>query len=333
MRLDKGAEDKTPASDSCQGEISPKDFFEYITENGEIRKKLLFGLLCLPYSDDTRQKRIIRLIFHLDEKYSQFDKHELLELASINNHIEIVEHCLQDKDFILESDSNILAKAANQNNIEIVGLLLDDSRINPTETMFIDAIYSENVDIIGLLLDDKRVDPSFQNNSAIVKSCVQGCKKIVELLLNDKRVDPSDKDNEATRLASLYCYTEILRLLLKDKRVDPSDQDNVAIKVASANGYLEIVKLLTEDSRINISAESNKAIKLASANGHLEVIEFLLSSNLSHFGLNEALKEAALFGHDKIVKLFLQDRRFDPTFDSNNLIRNVNGIKSDSLVT
>jgi Ankyrin repeats (many copies) len=45
--------------------------------------------------------------------------------------------------------------------------------------------------MVGLLLSDSRVDPSAENNHAIRKASERGHVEVVRLLLSDPRVDPS----------------------------------------------------------------------------------------------------------------------------------------------
>ena len=61
------------------------------------------------------------------------------------------------------------------------------------------ASYYGHIEVVELLLKDSRVDPSDCNNTAILWASSNGHKEVVELLLKDSRVDPSDDDNLAIR--------------------------------------------------------------------------------------------------------------------------------------
>ncbi len=133
-----------------------------------------------------------------------------------------------------------------------------------------------NVDIVKLLLQDKRVDPSVDDNYAIIKASKYGRIDIVNLLLQDKRVDPSAQENEAFLSAILQRETNIVQILLQDKRVDPSAKNNFAIGAASNCGYYDIVKILLQDQRVDPSDDNNYAFLAASENGEIEIVKLLL---------------------------------------------------------
>jgi len=101
----------------------------------------------------------------------------------------LVEEALQegaDPSFDDQSAFNI---ACDYGNIEIVKLLLNDKRIDPSDlTGFMWALESNHYNIMELLLKDDRVDPSINDNDAIIYSSNTRNYKSVKILLNDKRV-------------------------------------------------------------------------------------------------------------------------------------------------
>ena len=118
--------------------------------------------------------------------------------------------------------------------------------------VFIQAAEKRSINIIKLLLQDDRVDPTYGSSWAIRSASSNGHTDVVELLLKDGRTDPGAGDNYAIRAASRSGYKDIVELLLKDKKmVDPSDDHNWAIIIASMNGHKDVVELLLKDSRVN----------------------------------------------------------------------------------
>jgi hypothetical protein len=103
-----------------------------------------------------------------------------------------------------------------------------------------------HLELVRLLLEDSRVDPSSIANAPIRYASENGHVDVVRLLLTDPRVDPSAEDNYAIRFASHYGHVDVVRLLLEDSRVDPTAEDNDAIRWARVNDHSEIVELLTE---------------------------------------------------------------------------------------
>jgi hypothetical protein len=80
---------------------------------------------------------------------------------------------------------------------------------------------SENgrIEIIKLLLKDSRVNPASGKNLSLRDASENGKFEIVKLLLNDPRVDPSDFDNDAIWYAHSNRHIDILKLLWKNIKV------------------------------------------------------------------------------------------------------------------
>lgn len=87
-----------------------------------------------------------------------------------------------------------------------------------------------HLEIVRLLLSDSRVDPAANNNFAIRVASINGYLEIVQLLLSDPRVDPSVDDNFAIRRVSFNGSLKMIRLLLQDPRVDFNAIENQEMK-------------------------------------------------------------------------------------------------------
>jgi len=147
-----------------------------------------------------------------------------------------------------------------------------------------------NTEIVRMLLDDDRIDPSINNDIAIRFASLRGRAGAVRMLLKDGRVDPSSTDNNAIRAASGYGHIEVVHALLEDGRANPSALNNEAIRDASENGYVKVVQLLLEDDRVDPSDHENLAIVWACAEGHIEVVRMLLAdSRVVQAGLARAI--------------------------------------------
>ena len=119
------------------------------------------------------------------------------------------------------------------------------------------AAENRHLEIVKLLLTDSRVDPSDWNNLAIIWAAMNGHLEVVKLLLTDPRVDPGDQYNLAIVRAAEKKHLEVVKELLKDPRVDPSEYYYNAIRNAQY-GHLEVVKLLLTDPRVYSSYNQNK---------------------------------------------------------------------------
>jgi ankyrin repeat protein len=167
------------------------------------------------------------------------------------------------------------------------------------------AAYFGNLEVVTLLLQDPRVDPSARNSDAIQWASYNGHLEIVTLLLQDPRVDPSDDNNWTIKYASAKGHLEIVTLLLQDPRVDPSDDNNYAIRWASRNGHLAVVERLLQDSRVDPSADNNYAIRWASRNGRLEIVERLLQDKRVDVHMLDPKKINILSSIERIIAMDL----------------------------
>jgi hypothetical protein len=123
------------------------------------------------------------------------------------------------------------------------------------------------VEIVKLLLPDTRVDPSADNQYAIRHASRSGRVDVVKLLLADQRVDPSANNQFALRSAFQGGCVDVAKLLLSDPRVDiPSDCNTSDLSVEVLSLFL-----LRRSSRLQWTEESKLA--LSSVVADLEKIE------------------------------------------------------------
>ncbi|KAI8895027.1 hypothetical protein BC833DRAFT_602768, partial [Globomyces pollinis-pini] len=78
-----------------------------------------------------------------------------------------------------------------------------------------------HIEIVQLLLNDARIDPSANDNRAFEIAVEMGHIEIVKMLLHDL-IDPSENGNRALEIATSMKHKEIAHLLLKDARVNSS---------------------------------------------------------------------------------------------------------------
>lgn len=112
-----------------------------------------------------------------------------LEHYIYNNKLDEVKNLLKKIEAIQFNEKSSLNIASNNGCIEIVRLLLQDSRFNqfPSRAI-IYASYKGHLEIVELLLEDYKCDPSHLNNKAIRNASIKKHTRIVELLLFDERV-------------------------------------------------------------------------------------------------------------------------------------------------
>ena len=194
--------------------------------------------------------------------------------------------------------------ACGKGHVDVVRLLLADSRVNPAECnncAIQCACANGHVDVVRLLLADNRVNPADNYNQAIRLACENGHVDVVCLLLADHRVNPADYYNAAILYACVKGHVDVVRILMADNRVNPADRNNEAIRGACYNGHLDVVRILLTDSRVNPADNNNHAIRSACENGHIDVICLLLMD--SRINISEVVETSPRFmkkcGKDK----------------------------------
>jgi ankyrin repeat protein len=206
-----------------------------------------------------------------------------------------------------------LVSLNNDNHPFTLELLLDNERIDLKYAIEF-ASFCGNVQIVKLLLKNSRLNPSCRNNRPIRRACERGHLIVVKLLLSDSRVNPADNHNEAVRSASKFGHIHIVKLLLAHPQVDPTAGNNDAIKRATDGGYLEIVKILWQDPRVRQTTDCNFLIRIATRRSHLQIIEFLqeqcIWSAFKSFSLRlEELVQKSQKNNEMVEKLQMTKKR------------------------
>ena len=172
---------------------------------------------------------------------------------------------------------------------EVVKLLLQDSRVNPSaEDNYAIWLSSKNTNT-----DDPQVyipflpslfwikkqkqrdsnadikDPMPTTDSLtstplaffLLSQCYLGNLTHIKTTLEESKLNTAVFNKYAIRITSKLGYVDVVNFLLQDSRVDPSDKYDDAIQLASENGHTEVVKLLLQDTRVDPSANNNYAIR------------------------------------------------------------------------
>lgn len=146
-----------------------------------------------------------------------------------------------------KSSSCLLILACVKGYVNILKILLDDERFNPSESHNLalrKACEGGHIHCIEVLLKDTRVDPSACHNDALISACECGQYEVVSILLKESRVNPCDLDNAAIGTAIIRNDVNMVKLLLNDDRVNPRDRNNYFIIKAQQYGYSDMMKLL-----------------------------------------------------------------------------------------
>jgi ankyrin repeat protein len=254
------------------------------------------------------------LAFFQNPNFNNFySASEKLIIAVVLGYVDQIKLFLQDDITLLDLHCAFLE--ASKGDVEIMKLILDDKRYDPScfdNESIISASAHGFYDAIKLLLLDKRVDPAAQSNQAIISaSQIYGNTECVKLLLSNNKVDPSAQDNQAFIEACYAGNLETVKLLLADPRIDPAAQCDQGFIEACYGGNTEVVKCLLLDSRINPTAQFQSGLVYAAENGRYSTLEILLQNKRIDpcAQNNKALMRAAKFGRTHCMKLLLRDPR------------------------
>jgi hypothetical protein len=107
-----------------------------------------------------------------------------------------------------------------------------------------------HLDLLNLLLTDSRVNPAAGDNYAIVHATLNGHTKIVARLLEDPRVDPHVDRNAVFCFAVQYEHVDLVKFLLASPRIIlDCDTIDYTRLIAKRNKSTEILALFRADRR------------------------------------------------------------------------------------
>ena len=202
----------------------------------------------------------------------------------------------------LPSDLEVFGWACVRGKPELVKSFLRKRTVDPrTKNYYLiiathlpNSIMTKNhLEIIRLLLEDGRADPSVDDCVALHYAIAHRHIEMIKLLSTDKRIDPSLGNNELILYAARgegtpgtlsQFHLDLARLLHKDGRVDPTVENCKCVKLAMAAGNLEMVKILVSGTRIDLK----------------EMIKFECNNDIRHFLCSEIRRKEP--GYEMVPK-------------------------------
>lgn len=126
-----------------------------------------------------------------------------------------------------------------------------------------------------------------------------------------------ENNEENIKTHNTYYYLKNISQHRHD--LDPSADGDYGIIIASQCGHVELVKMLLEDSRVNIKNKMYSAIEEACKYGKKEVVELLMKD--PRVDINDYQIIYAAFEEDQkeIVELIINNDKFDPSKENNNI--------------
>lgn len=210
-----------------------------------------------------------------------------------------------------EEGTNVLALLFDEavrgdHSANVVKLLLQCNKINPSipDNVAIRQMANKGyVELVDLLLKDTRVDPNARNvvnYDALMNACDKGHVEVVKLLLQDPRVNANARKDRAIELASIRNHTEIVKLLIP--KVNLSEIiDKKILDLAEELKPKEIIKV-SSDKDISVARELVGMLSVTRATDYNKWIEIgTILHNIDHRLLDtwiEFSKKDSLKLHD-----------------------------------
>ncbi|KAJ3251811.1 hypothetical protein HK103_002054 [Boothiomyces macroporosus] len=168
-----------------------------------------------------------------------------------------------------------LVWACKNGNTKIVCGLLHCYNMNATIELknecFLLAVVRGHDDIVGLLMDDGRIDPYVQS-SALLHAAKWGHLAVLELLVQAYKVDLMHFGNLAFTAACANGYYLVVEYMLGIQGIDPNFDGSRPLYLAAQNGHLKVVEILAKDKRVDVS---QSVIRSAKKNRHLDIYKIL----------------------------------------------------------
>jgi hypothetical protein len=181
-----------------------------------------------------------------------------------------------------------LTPALEELNLPLIKILIQDPRITTLDDLFCGAVEMNCLELVELLLSDSRCDPT-ELDYGILMACMMGYTRMASLLLKDGRITPDVQDQLCIRTACERGHHEVVRILLNDPRVDPTARNHECIRLAAKFGHERVVEMLMVDARVDPSANDNEAVKMALFRGHTRMATLLLQDKRVHIPTEDSI--------------------------------------------
>ncbi len=176
--------------------------------------------------------------------------------------------------------NTLFLDAVQSKSLDLVRYFLAQDNVDPScrnNYAIYRAARNDDLAMVNLLLQDVRVNPQDTSgnihgtaSTPIRAACCFGYSDVVERLLLDERVDPSQRHSRALRRAVFSNYTTIVKALLEHGKADPAAHGNEALRIACNNSNATMVLLLLADPRTDPNMMSIKYVKVE--NGYAPVV-------------------------------------------------------------
>jgi len=180
-----------------------------------------------------------------------------LRKSCIKNNLDAVKKLLKDNRVLFDKyDTRAVENAAENNNLEIFNLLINDPRIYKEKSLARCLRYDCNIK--KSILENIKSYSFEAMNHFILVACWQGDMVLLDFLLKCQNIDfsiPVKTTEDEQKIyviirACAYYSLQVLERLLQDPRIDPTIFNNLALYCAITNGRDEITDRLLQDPRV-----------------------------------------------------------------------------------
>lgn len=184
-----------------------------------------------------------------------------------------------------------------------------------------------NIEVVRLLINNPKINPTARGNYAILKATKGGHLEVLKELIKCKL--PINVCQNVVNVASQYGHIEILSMLLNDSRFTKGNNCWKALITAVTNNNLTITQMLLDKIKNNPFEASENPLQIAVENGFIEIVRFLMKDPRSTSAItNELLTSAIITKKFTVLKELLNDSRFNL---NDRLIALVQAIKDDNI--
>lgn len=286
---------------------------------------------------------IITFLKLLNNRYviANLGNNRALLSCIIRNNVEFARILLSRKD-VMDSliPDQCIRTAIGNGSIDIIKELLVYDSIHTNFNPINQIIYCANerqVEIAKVILDNwvniKKIMNFYRKFSYnLISSCNQIRDKFSELALSEiieymiyLGFNFSDNRDYALQTFVEYGFISTIKILLEQSDVNPTFGNNIIIQDACIYNNLELVDILLKDNRVDPTYNNNKVLNVACSRGYLSIVkrlfdddrvkkEFKVSGNITFLGICNSLNY-------NIIKYFVDNKDFDPSFNNNLLLR------------
>ncbi|GBG34276.1 Ankyrin-2 [Hondaea fermentalgiana] len=175
-------------------------------------------------------------------------------------------------------DASPLVVTLQMGHLDVFRLLLEHPQFVVGPNLIVTAVTCGRTEMVDLLLQDERVDPTVQSSRVLQVAASGNRVDIVSLLLKDGRVDVEASDCLAFREAALRGHDGVVTMLLAESKVDPRVMNHFALRQAAGRGHDKVVRILLEDGRSDPAIHGCDAILSAARHHRMRTVRVLLSS-------------------------------------------------------